>query len=76
MPSDALENRVVRLEVTQQNHSEDIKELRSSHLDMSTKMGNIDKSLNQIKYLAMGALAVVVAQTMGIDQAVRLLLRS
>jgi hypothetical protein len=76
MTIEALENRVVRLEVTQENHAEDIKELRSSHLDMSTKMGNIEKSLNQIKYLAMGALAVVVAQTMGIDQAVRMLLRS
>ena len=76
MTMEALENRVVRLEVTQENHAEDIKELRSSHLDMSTKMGNIEKSLNQIKYLAMGALAVVVAQTMGIDQAVRMLLRS
>jgi archaellum component FlaC len=76
MTIEALENRVVRLEVTQENHSEDIKELRSSHLDMSTKMGNIDKSLNQIKYLAMGALAVVVAQTMGIDQAIKMLIRS
>jgi hypothetical protein len=76
MTIEALENRVVRLEVTQENHAEDIKELRAGHLDMSTKMGNIEKSLNQIKYLAMGALAVVIAQTMGIDQAVRMLLRS
>lgn len=76
MGIEALENRVVRLEVNQENHAEDIKELRKGHLDMSSKMGNIEKSLNQIKYLAMGALAVVVAQTMGLDQAVRLLIRS
>lgn len=76
MGIEALENRVVRLEVNQENHAEDIKELRKGHLDMSAKMGNIEKSLNQIKYLAMGALAVVVAQTMGLDQAVRILLRN
>lgn len=76
MTIEALENRVVRLEVTQENHGEDIKELRETTLDLKATMHGIDKSLNQIKYLAMGALAVVIAQTMGIDQAIRMLMRS
>ena len=76
MSSEALETRVVKLEVRSENHDEDIKELRESHLDMKTTMHSIEKSLNQIKYLAIGALAVVVAQSMGLDQAVRMLMRS
>ena len=76
MSAEALETRVVKLEVRSENHDEDIKELRESHLDMKTTMHSIEKSLNQIKYLAIGALAVVVAQSMGLDQAVKLLIRS
>lgn len=76
MTAEALENRVVRLEVKTDNHDEDIKELRSSTLDLKTTMHSIEKSLNQIKYLALGALAVVIAQTIGIDKAVRLLFGS
>jgi len=76
MSAEALETRVVKLEVRSENHDEDIKELRESHLDMKTTMHSIEKSLNQIKYLAIGALAVVIAQSMGLDQAVKLLIRS
>ena len=71
-----LENRVVRLEVNQENHAEDIRELRETTLDMKSTMHSIEKNLSQIKYLAIGALAVVVAQSMGIDKAIRLLFGS
>ena len=74
--SDLLENRVVRLEVNQENHAEDIRELRETTLDMKSTMHSIEKNLSQIKYLAIGALAVVVAQSMGIDKAIRLLFGS
>ena len=73
---DQLETRVVRLEVTQQNHAEDIKELRETTLDLSTTMHSIEKNLSQIKYIAIGALAVVVAQSIGLDKAIRLLFGS
>ena len=36
-------------------------------------MASIEKTLAQIKYIAIGALAVVVAQSMGIDKAIKLL---
>lgn len=74
--SDLLENRVVRLEVNQENHAEDIKELRETTLDMKGTMHSIEKNLSQIKYLAIGALAVVVAQSIGLDKAIRLLFGS
>lgn len=71
-----LENRVVKLEVTTENHAEDIKELRENSADMKITLHAIEKNLNQIKYLAIGALAVVIAQTMGIDKALRVILGS
>ena len=71
--SELLENRVIRLEVQIDNHEEDIKELRGSHTDLKKTMGSIEKNLAQIKYIAIGALAVVVAQSMGIDKAIKLL---
>ena len=42
--SDQLETRVVRLEVTQANHAEDIKELRETTIDLSTTMHSIEKT--------------------------------
>jgi hypothetical protein len=74
--SDQLETRVVRLEVYSKNHAEDIKELRESHLDMKKAMTSIEKNLSQIKYIAIGALAVVVAQSIGLDKAIRMILGS
>jgi len=74
--SDQLETRVVRLEVTQANHAEDIKELRETTIDLSTTMHSIEKNLAQIKYIAVGALVVIVAQSIGIDKAIKVLLGS
>lgn len=73
MSVDQLENRVVRLEVRSDNHEEDIKELRDSHSDMKMTMHSIEKNLAQIKYLATGALIVIVAQTIGLDKAIKVL---
>ena len=36
-------------------------------------MSSIEKNLAQIKYIAIGALTVVVAQSMGVDKAIKLL---
>lgn len=71
-----LETRVVKLEVTQQNHAEDIKELRETSADMKETLHSIEKNLSQIKYLALGALAVVVAQSVGLDKAIKLIFGS
>jgi len=71
--SDQLETRVVRLEVTQVNHAEDIKELRDTTADLASTMHSIEKNLSQIKYIATGALAVVVTQSLGLDRAIKLL---
>jgi len=71
--SDQLETRVVRLEIKTDNHEDDIKELHKSTTDMSKAMASIEKNLAQIKYIATGALAVVVTQSLGLDRAIKLL---
>lgn len=70
-----LENRVVKLEVITENHDDDIKELRETSIDMKSTLHSIEKNLNQIKYLVMGGAIVIVAQTMGLDQAIRLIFK-
>jgi len=71
--SDQLETRVVRLEVRSDNHEEDIKELRETTIDLKSTMHSIEKNLAQIKYIAIGALAVVVAQSIGLDKAIKVI---
>ena len=71
--SDKLETRVVRLEVYSKNHAEDIKELRETTIDLKGTMHSIEKNLAQIKYIAVGALVVIVAQSLGLDKAIRIL---
>ena len=71
--SDQLETRVVRLEIKTDNHEDDIKELRKSATDLSKAMASIEKNLAQIKYIAIGALAVVVTQSLGLDRSIKLL---
>ena len=72
MNQEALENRVVRLEVKTDNHEDDIKELRNSASKLSEAMASIEKNLSQIKYIAVGALAVVIGQTLGLDHTIKL----
>ena len=73
MINEALENRVVRLEIKTDNHEDDIKELRKSATDLSKAMASIEKNLAQIKYIAIGALAVVVTQSLCLDRSIKLL---
>lgn len=67
-----LENRIVRLEVRSDNHAEEIAELRKATSDLTTTLQAVEKNIQQIKYLATGALAVVVGQSMGIDKVIKL----
>lgn len=74
--SEQLETRVVRLEVLSDNHAEDIKELRDTTIDLKSTMHSIEKNLAQIKYIAVGAFIVIVAQTIGLDKAIKLMFGS
>jgi uncharacterized coiled-coil protein SlyX len=69
-----LEHRIIKLELKVDDHAEELKKLQDISLDLRNSLAGIERTLAQIKYLAMGAVAVVVAQSIGIDKAVKLFL--
>lgn len=68
-----LEHRVVKLEFRADTTDDVIKEMRAEAKLFEKSISSIEKTLTQIKYLAMGAAAVVVAQFMGLDKAFKLI---
>ena len=69
-----LEHRIIKLELRVDDHQEELKKLQDISSDLRKSLAGIEKTLAQIKYLAMGAVAVVIAQSVGIDKAVKLFL--
>jgi uncharacterized coiled-coil protein SlyX len=69
-----LEHRIIKLELKVDDHAEELKKLQDISADLRKSLAGIEKTLSQIKYLAMGAVAVVVAQSVGIDKAIKLFL--
>lgn len=69
-----LEHRIIKLELRVDDHAEELKNLQDISKDLRTSLGGIEKTLSQIKYLAMGACAVVVTQSFGIKDALKLFL--
>lgn len=69
-----LEHRIIKLELRVDDHQEELKKLQDISSDLRKSLAGIEKTLAQIKYLAMGAVAVVVAQSVGIDKAIKLFL--
>lgn len=67
-----LEHRIIKLELKVDDHAGELKKLQDISVDLRKSLAGIEKTLAQIKYLAMGAVAVVVAQSVGIDKAIKL----
>ena len=70
---DLIEHRVIKLELRVQDHAEELKKLQDISTDLRKSLSGIEKSLNQIKYLAMGAVLVVITQSMGIASVLKLI---
>jgi hypothetical protein len=70
---DPIEHRVIKLELRVQDHAEELKKLQDISTDLRKSLSGIEKSLNQIKYLAMGAVLVVLTQSMGIASVLKLI---
>lgn len=68
-----LEHRVVKLEVRADTTDEIIREMRAEAKVLEKSISSIERTLTQIKYLAMGAAFVVVAQFMGLDKLFKLI---
>ena len=69
-----LEHRVIKLELRVDNHAEELQKLQDISDDLHTALAGIEKTLAQIKYLAMGAVTVVIAHLFGTKDALKLFL--
>lgn len=61
-----LEHRVIKLELRVDNHEEDLKKLQDISDSLKKSLTSIEKSLAQIKWLAIGVALTLVANEVGI----------
>ena len=69
-----LEHRVIKLELRVEDHAEDLKRLQDISESLKKSLVGIEKTLAQIKWIATGAVVVIVAQSMGLDKVIKLFL--
>jgi uncharacterized coiled-coil protein SlyX len=67
-----IEHRVIKLELKVDDHANELKKLQDISSVLSASLSSIEKTLNQIKYLATGAVLVILAQTMGVSNVLKL----
>lgn len=68
-----LEHRVIKLELRVEDHAEELKKLQDISRDLRNALASIEKTLTQIKWLATGVAAAMVAQSMGVDKLLKAL---
>jgi uncharacterized coiled-coil protein SlyX len=69
-----LEHRIIKLELRVEDHAEDLKRLQDISESLKKSLIGIEKTLAQIKWIATGAVVVIVAQSMGLDKVIKLFL--
>lgn len=72
--SEQIEHRVIKLELKVEDHADELRKLQDISTKLSNSLSGIEKTLNQIKYLAMGAVLVVLTQSMGITNVLKLII--
>lgn len=72
--TEELQSRIVRLEVITEAHDKEIRELGISAKELKETLESVQKTLDQIKYIALGALIMVIAQSMGLTKVIELFL--
>jgi hypothetical protein len=73
MTSTPIENRVLKLEMTVDSHSDDLKELRDTSKSLSSALQGIEKSLQQIKWLAIGAAIAIFGKELGVANVLKVI---
>lgn len=61
-----LEHRVIKLELRVDNHEDDLKKLQDISDSLKRSLVSIEKTLAQIKWLALGVAFTLVANEVGI----------
>ena len=69
-----LEHRVIKLELRVDNHEEDLKKLSDISDSLQRSLIGIEKTLAQIKWLALGAVITLVANEVGIIKIIKTLI--
>lgn len=70
----SIDQRLLKLELIVEGHHEDLKELRDASKMLKNSLEAIEATLQQIKYLAIGGAAVLIANEVGITQAIKKIL--
>lgn len=68
-----IEHRVIKLELKVEDHATELKKLQDISVDLRSSLSGIEKTLNQIKYLAIGAVLVITAQSIGVTNVLKLI---
>jgi uncharacterized coiled-coil protein SlyX len=68
-----IEHRVIKLELKVEDHATELKKLQDISVDLRTSLSGIEKTLNQIKYLAIGAVLVILSQSIGVTNVLKLI---
>ncbi len=69
-----LEHRVIKLELRVDNHADDLKKLSDISDSLKKSLVSIEKTLAQIKWIALGAIIAVMGQAMGLDKIIKVFL--
>ncbi len=71
--SNELNSKVSKLEWRVDNHSAQLTRLHNQTSDLRDELHNINRSLLQIKWLALGGAAVLVGDSLGIGSVMKLI---
>ena len=69
-----LEHRVIKLELRVEDHAEDLKRLQDISDSLKKSLAGIEKTLAQIKWLAIGGTITLVANEVGIIKILKALI--
>jgi uncharacterized coiled-coil protein SlyX len=69
-----LEHRIIKLELRVEDHAEDLKRLQDISESLKKSLIGIEKTLAQIKWIATGAVVVILGQSMGLDKVIKIFL--
>ena len=69
-----LEHRVIKLELRVEDHADDLKRLQDISDSLKKSLAGIEKSLAQIKWIAIGVVITLLANEVGIVKVLKALL--
>lgn len=72
--NETIEHRVIRLELKADEHEEELTDLRATSKILSSSLSGIEKTLHQLKWLAMGGALVMFGKELGVEKVLAILL--